>query len=88
MADVRPLGGLAGASWPVFDAEIAKAEEIEIPVQVNGKLRGHVTVAPGTADPELEKLALADSNVQAHVRGKTIKKVVIVKDRLVSIVAA
>jgi len=55
---------------------------------VNGKLRGHVTVAPGTADGELETLALADTNVQAHVRGKTIKKVVIVKDRLVSIVAA
>ena len=71
-------------AWPVFDAEIAKAEAIEIPVQVNGKLRGHVTVAPGTADPELEKLALADPNVQAHVGGKTIKKVVIVKDRLVS----
>ena len=80
--------GLAAASWPAFDAEAARAEEIEIPVQVNGKLRGHVTVAPGTADGELETLALADTNVQAHVRGKTIRKVVIVKDRLVSIVAA
>ena len=80
--------GLIGATWPVFDAEIAKAEEIEIPVQVNGKLRPHVTVAPGMADPELEKLALADPNVQAHVAGKTIKKVVLVKDRLVSIVVA
>jgi leucyl-tRNA synthetase len=80
--------GLASAAWPAFDADVAKAEEIEIPVQVNGKLRGHVTVAPGTADAELERLALADPNVQAHVSGKTIKKVVIVKDRLVSIVAA
>jgi len=80
--------GLAEAAWPAFDAEVARAEAIEIPVQVNGKLRGHVTVAPGTADGELEKLALADTNVQAHVRGKTIRKVVIVKDRLVSIVAA
>jgi len=80
--------GLAAASWPAFDAEAARAEAIEIPVQVNGKLRGHVTVAPGTADGELETLALADTNVQAHVRGKTIRKVVIVKDRLVSIVAA
>ena len=80
--------GLVAASWPAFEAEIAKAEEIEIPVQVNGKLRGHVTVAPGTEDVELEKLALADPNVQAHVAGKTIKKVVIVKDRLVSIVVA
>ena len=78
--------GLIAASWPAFEAEIAKAEEIEIPVQVNGKLRGHVTVAPGTADVELEKLALADPNVQTHIAGKTIKKVVLVKDRLVSIV--
>jgi leucyl-tRNA synthetase len=80
--------GLAGAAWPSFDAEVAKAEAIEIPVQVNGKLRGHVTVVPGLPDEELQRLALADANVQAHVAGKTIKKVVIVKDRLVSIVVA
>ncbi len=81
-------GGLAQAAWPVFDAEVAKAEELEIPVQVNGKLRGRVTAAPGIADADLEALALADPHVQAHVAGKTIKKVVIAKGRLVSIVVA
>jgi leucyl-tRNA synthetase len=80
--------GLAGADWPAFNAEAAKAELIEIPIQVNGKLRGHVTVAPDVSDAELERLALADANVQAHVAGKTLKKVVIVKGRLVSIVVA
>ena len=78
--------GLIAATWPAFDAEIAKAEELEIPVQVNGKLRGVVKVPPGVSDAELEKIALADSNVQAHITGKTVKKVVIVKGRLVSIV--
>ncbi|MEO8679145.1 MAG: leucine--tRNA ligase [Vicinamibacterales bacterium] len=80
--------GLAKASWPVFDAAVAKAEELEIPVQVNGKLRARVVVAPDIADAELEKIALADPNVQAHTAGKTIKKVVIAKGRLVSVVVA
>jgi leucyl-tRNA synthetase len=80
--------GLIAARWPSFDAEVAKAEELEIPVQVNGKLRGVVRVPPAIADAELEKIALADPNVQAHIAGKTVKKVVIVKGRLVSIVAA
>jgi leucyl-tRNA synthetase len=80
--------GLAGASWPVFDAAVAKAEELEIPVQVNGKLRGRVVAAPDIDDQALEALALADPNVQAHTAGKTIKKVVIAKGRLVSIVVA
>jgi leucyl-tRNA synthetase len=81
-------GGLIAASWPAFDAEVAKAEELEIPVQVNGKLRGVVRVPSGIGDAELEKIALADANVQAHIAGKTVKKVVIVKGRLVSIVVA
>ena len=81
-------GGLAAAAWPAFDAEVAKAEELEIPVQVNGKLRGRVTVAPDIDDKALEALALADPHVQAHTAGKTVKKVVIAKGRLVSIVVA
>jgi leucyl-tRNA synthetase len=79
-------GGLGTARWPAFDQEVAKAEELEIPVQVNGKLRGVIKVAPATSDAELEKAALADPNVQAHIAGKTIRKVVIVKSKLVSIV--
>ena len=78
--------GLGAARWPAFDAEVAKAEELEIPVQVNGKLRGVVRVPPSVTDAELEKIALADAHVQSHIAGKTIKKVVIVKSRLVSIV--
>jgi leucyl-tRNA synthetase len=78
--------GLAGVSWPAYDADVAKAEEITIPVQVNGKVRGRLTVPAGTPDQELESLALADPGVKPHLAGKTVQKVVVVKGRLVSIV--
>lgn len=80
--------GLAAARWPAFDAEVAKAEELEIPLQVNGKLRDVVRVPPSISDAELEAMARANTHVQAHTAGKTIAKVVIVPGRkLVSIVA-
>jgi len=80
--------GLAATRWPSFDAEVAKAEELEIPLQVNGKLRDVVRVAPSISDADLEALARANANVQLHTAGKTIAKVVIVPGRkLVSIVA-
>ena len=79
-------GTLSATTWPEFDADAAKAEEIVIPVQVNGKVRSRLTVPPDIADEELEKRALADAAVQPYTQGKTIKKVVIAKGRLVSIV--
>ena len=78
--------GLSAASWPVFDAEVAKADEITVPVQVNGKVRSRLTVPAATPESELERLALADPAVQAHISGKTVQKVVVAKGRLVSIV--
>jgi leucyl-tRNA synthetase len=78
--------GLAAARWPAHDPEVARAELLVIPVQVNGKLRGRISAAPGSPDEELERQALADANVRAHTQGKSIHKVVIAKDRLVSIV--
>ncbi len=59
-----------------------------IPVQVNGKLRSRLTVTPEVTDAELEQLALADPAIQPYTHGKTVKKVVIAKGRLVSIVVA
>ena len=79
-------GGLATALWPEFSADVARADEVVIPVQVNGKVRGRVTVPVDIADAELQALALADPGVQAYVTGKAIKKVVIAKGRLVSVV--
>jgi leucyl-tRNA synthetase len=79
-------GGLAAASWPVFDAGVARAEEIVVPVQVNGKVRGRVTAPADASEAELEQRALGDAAVQAHIAGKAIRKVVVAKGRLVSIV--
>jgi leucyl-tRNA synthetase len=73
-------------AWPAFDAELAKDDTVEIPLQVNGKLRGHLHAAHGTAKEDLEKLAFANEKVKPFVDGKQIVKVVVVPDRLVNIV--
>jgi leucyl-tRNA synthetase len=78
--------GLIAAPWPTFDAEVAKADEIVVPVQVNGKVRGRLTVPAETTEQELERLALADAGVLAHTAGKAVKKVVVARGRLVSLV--
>jgi len=78
--------GLMKASWPEFDAAVAKAEEIVVPVQVNGKVRSRLTVPAEASEKELEEMALADPAVMAHLAGKQVKKVVVAKGRLVSLV--
>ena len=59
-----------------------------VPVQVNGKVRSRLTVAAEASEAELEKLALADPHVRTYTTGKTVKKVVVAKGRLVSVVVA
>jgi leucyl-tRNA synthetase len=78
--------GLAAARWPVSDAAVAKAEAVVVPVQVNGKVRGRITVAPEAAEAELREAALADPAVRAHVDGREVVKVVVAPGRLVSVV--
>ena len=73
--------------WPQGDEAAAKDEAIEVVVQVNGKVRGRLQVAPGTADDVLRSLALEEPNVARHVEGKTIRKVVVVRGKLVNVVA-
>ncbi len=73
--------------WPAYDPEAVKAEEIEIPIQVNGKLRSKVTVPADADEATLRAAALADAKAQAHTQGKTIRKVIVVPGRLVNIVA-
>jgi leucyl-tRNA synthetase len=80
--------GVVAAGWPEFDEAVAKAEEIVVPVQVNGKLRGRLTVPVDTSEDRLRELALADPQVQPHINGRSVKKVVVARGRLVSIVAA
>jgi len=77
---------LLKARWPKFDAALAKEEEVEIPVQVNGKLRGRVLV-PADADESLVKeRALADEKVKAAIAGKQIVKVIFVPGKLLNLV--
>ncbi len=75
------------AAWPQADAQALERDEIELVVQVNGKLRGHVTL-PADADQEqAQETALAEPNVARHVEGTSIKKVVFVPGRLINVVA-
>jgi leucyl-tRNA synthetase len=76
--------GLTHTPWPTFDPEIAKAEEIVVPVQVNGKLRARVTVPAETGEDELRERALAA--VASYTEGKIVRKVVVAKGPLVSVV--
>jgi leucyl-tRNA synthetase len=85
----RMLGhpeGLTRATWPTFDAIVAQADEVVVPVQINGKVRARLTVRAGASDEELRELALADGTVKNHTVGKTIRKIVVAKGPLVSVV--
>src|SRR6267378_1797062 len=81
-------GGLvqAAAVWPVADPELARKEELEIPVQVNGKLRSRVVVAPDITEADLRAIALADSKLQSFIDGHQVVKVIVVPQRLVNVV--
>jgi len=72
--------------WPEYDPALAREEEAEVVIQVNGKLRGRINVAFGTPSESLEKLALADTKVQPLLDGKQVVKVIVVPDKLVNIV--
>ena len=78
--------GIVAAGWPAFDEAVARAEEVVIPVQVNGKVRARLTVPAGISEEDLRALAQADPQVAKYLQGKTVKKVVVVNGRLVSIV--
>jgi leucyl-tRNA synthetase len=79
-------GGLTRAAWPAFDADVARADEVVVPVQINGKVRARLTVPANATEDELRELALADAVVRTHVAGKTVRKVVVAKGPLVSVV--
>jgi len=73
------------AGWPEADPEVAAEELVEIPVQVNGRVRSKLHVPPDTPKEELERLALADERVQHFVGGQEIARVIVVPGRLVNV---
>jgi leucyl-tRNA synthetase len=77
---------LAYEPWPKFDPALTKADEIEIPVQVNGKLRARLKVPADIDDKALEAAALADEAVKSQIAGKTVKMVKVVPRKLVNVV--
>ena len=77
---------LAEVLWPEYDDEAVREEAITIVVQVKGKVRSQLQVAPGTNDGDLEKMALADEKVQKFLEGKSVRKVIVVPNKLINIV--
>jgi leucyl-tRNA synthetase len=80
-------GSVSLAAWPEYDRDAARDDEITVVVQVNGKLRSRLAVAPDTGEDVLEEMALADGTVQRFIAGKQVRKVIVVKNRLVNVVA-
>ncbi len=77
---------LLRAPWPKYDPALAKEEEVEIAVQVNGKIKARITVPADADDESVRTLALADEKVKSAIAGKEVVKVLVVKGRLVNIV--
>jgi leucyl-tRNA synthetase len=74
-------------TWPAFDPELAREEEAEMPVQINGKLRGRIYIPFGASRELTEQRALADDKIQQVLQGKQIVKIIVIPDKLVNIVA-
>jgi leucyl-tRNA synthetase len=75
-------------SWPDFDEALLVEDEVEIVVQINGKVRDHITVSIDATEEEVKQIVLASARIQALIAGKTVRKVVVVPKKLVNIVVA
>lgn len=80
-------GGISYAKWPTYDEAALVEDEIEVVFQVNGKVRAKANVIRDLAKDELEKLALANALIKENIEGKTVRKVIVVPNKLVNIVA-
>ncbi|HUW50350.1 MAG TPA: leucine--tRNA ligase [Sulfuricella sp.] len=85
-AEIKPGANLLDAPWPTVDQAALVQNEVEMMLQVNGKLRGSITVAKDATKETIEQLALANPNVQKFMEGKPAKKIVVVPGRLVNVV--
>ena len=72
--------------WPDFDPDLARESEVEIVVQINGKVRARLVVPAGTDAQGLTSIAMDDDKIQALVAGKTVVKVIAVPDKLINLV--
>ena len=79
-------GGLLKHPWPKHDPELAKEEEIEVPIQINGKLRSRMLVPADAGEETIRQRALADDKVKAAINGKQVAKVIVVPGKLANVV--
>jgi leucyl-tRNA synthetase len=80
-------GEITDQSWPAYDENLLTEEEVEIVLQINGKVKGHITMPTTATDKELEASALEYPKIQEALSGKLVRKVVVVPKKLVNIVA-
>jgi len=81
-------GMVVAADWPAYEPALTEDASKVLPVQVNGKRRGEITAPAGAEPAEVEKIVLDDPEIARRLEGLTIRKVIVVKDRIVNIVAA
>ena len=81
-------GLVAASPWPVYDPALAEDDERVLPVQINGKRRGEIRAGAGASEAEVEKIVLDDPEIARRLEGLSIRRVIVVKDRIVNIVAA
>jgi leucyl-tRNA synthetase len=81
-------GLIAASAWPAYDPALAEDDERVLPVQINGKRRGEIRVGVGATEAEVQKIVLDDPEIARRLEGLSIRRVIVVKDRIVNIVAA
>jgi leucyl-tRNA synthetase len=74
------------AAWPAFDPKYVQESTIEIPIQINGRVRGRITVSANASNGELEQAALADPKIKRYLEGSSIRKVIVVPGKLINVV--
>ena len=79
---------LIDVAWPKSEPDALEQSEIEMVIQVNGKLRGKITVNKNADQKQIETLAVEDENVKRYIDGKTIRKIIVITGRLVNIVVS
>ena len=84
--DLGKEGAVVNEAWPAYDAAALVQDSLEYVLQVNGKLRGKITVSASASNADIENMALADEHIVKYIDGKPVKKVVIVPKKLVNIV--
>ncbi|MGZ8095411.1 MAG: class I tRNA ligase family protein, partial [Methylosarcina sp.] len=84
--DLGHRGAVVSAAWPTVDTSALAQDSLELVIQVNGKLRGKITVPTSASSPEIERLAFSDDHIQRFIENRPVKKVIVVPKKLVNIV--